>query len=131
MNDCVHCFIFASLPMMTIFYGLSPFKTTPFLMFIEVSLTMNSITLLLASSTTIQPSLQMVLLNLLTSTKTSSQRYCISLYDGTSHHKTLLLSPYNAHVVFGSLSLGSIIILKEVSYTFLQSYVYVYSSPYY
>ena len=130
MNDCAPCFISASLPMLTTFYEFSPFRTPPFLVILEVSLTTNAITLFLIGSTTIQPSLQIVELNLLASTKTSSQCYHISLFHGTSQHITLLPSTYNGHVVFDALQLSLIIILKELSCTFLQNYAYVHSSPY-
>lgn len=85
----------------------------------DVALTTNAIALLLVGSTVIQPSLQIVELNLLASTKTSSQCYHISLSDDTSQHITLLPSAYSGHIISGALKLGSIIILKEVNCTFL------------
>lgn len=116
--------------MLTTFHMLSPIKTTPFPLIMEVTLTVNAISLLLVGSIGIQPLLQIVELALLSSTKTTSQRYRISLSDSTSQHRTLLPFAYNGHVICGALELGSIIILKEVTCTFLQNYAYVHSSPY-
>ena len=93
----------------------------------EPVLTENTITLLLAGSTSLQPSLQIFELSLIPSTKTSSPHYRVSLFDGASQHRSLLPAAYNGHVTSGDLQLGSIIILRKAACTFLQNYAYIHT----
>ena len=85
------------------------------------------IAFLLTGSTSLQPSLQIVEISLIPSTKTSSPRYHVSLSNGAFQHKILLPDPYNGHVTSGDLQLGSIIILRKAACMVLQNYAYVHT----
>jgi len=87
----------------------------------EPTLTTNAIPLLLNGSTDIQPLLQIIDIGSVTSSKTTSSHFCITLSDGTHQHKTLLPSTYNQQVASEDIQIGSIILLKKAACTVLQT----------
>lgn len=87
----------------------------------ETTLTTNAIPLLLNGCTEIQPLLQIIDVGSVTSLKTTSLHFHITLSDGTHQHNTLLPSAYGPQVVSGDVQIGSIILLKKESCTVLQN----------
>ena len=77
----------------------------------EPTLTTNAIPLLLNGSTEIQPLLQIIDIGFVTSLKTTSSHFHITLSDGTHQRKTLLPSAYSPQVASEDIQIGSIIIL--------------------
>ena len=91
----------------------------------KTSLTENCIYLLLNGCTKIQPFLQIVGINHVNLTKTTSSCYCIFLSDGTHWHETLLPFAYNDRLIYGDLHLGYIANLNKCTCRFLQHFLYV------
>ena len=87
----------------------------------EITLTMNVIPLLLNGCTKIQPLLQIIDVGYVTSLKTTSSHFHITLSDGTHQHKTLLPSAYGPQVVSRDIQIGSLILLKKAACTVLQN----------
>lgn len=91
-----------------------------YLHIMEIPLTKNSIYSLLNGSTELQPYLQIIGISHVTSRKTTSSNFHISLSNGIHKNDAFLQCKYSGHVISRDIPLGSIIILKKFSYTVLQ-----------